>query len=183
MSEDEVTQAKELLAHHSRTQALARATLLTVNWRLFIVWGAISLGSVILAAADKWTWMPWFWLLMPFVSIIVTHKDENFSLRNPRSYWLVGAGIFVGAWGSSLLLSGSIAIVGIWLSMVIGFAGFAVLDNQRLIARALGILLVWGVVVAFLLDGEVLIFGVLMSALGAFLLALGVGLRTVRSDD
>ena len=66
--------------------------------------------------------------------------------------------------------------------MVVGFAGFAVLDNQRLIAKALGMFLAWGMVVAYLLDGEVLIFSVLMSALGAFLLALGVGLRTVRSD-
>lgn len=182
MPDDEVTQAKKFLADHSRVQALARSTLLTVNWRLFIVWGAISLGSVILGAAEKWSWMPWYWLLMPFASFLFTHRDENYNLRNPRNYWLVGAGIFVGAWASSLLLSGSVAIVGIWLSMVIGFAGFAVLDNQRLIAKALGMFLAWGMVVAYLLDGEVLIFSVLMSALGAFLLALGVGLRTVRSD-
>ncbi len=176
----------ERLADVRRIRAATRASVLTAGWVALVVWGLVFLGSVPLAFALDGDLGAYWIVAAPVgavVSFVAGSRQEMQTTESAWPYLVIGAGMFVGAFGAFFLFAGTAAI-GVWgLVLTAGFAAIALLDRQRVVAGAVAAVGVWGLVVWWAVgpgDQDVL-YTAMATALGALLVGVGAALRMVRS--
>lgn len=177
--------AQELLAQVDLVQSQIRWSLLSSNWWLFLLWGAIILGSLIpslfLETDNGWYWIvagPLGALLSFAIGFRMSHEVGTTLSGWP--YVLTGLAIFAGTWGSSLLLTDGAAITGVFVSLALGFSVFAFLDRQYGPISIFGFLIALSFALLTEIDEPLFLYSVNAVAYGMAFVALGLGLRVGR---
>lgn len=179
------TEAEHLLSELGRLRRQTRTSVLTANWWMLLMWGAIFLLSVP-ALVSGIEVLDLYWVVAAPIGgvasfVVGTRLDREVSTGGPAWPYLLTAGcMFVAGFGVWFVLSGATAILVWWLALVSGFGSFAVLDRQRLLVAALACLAVWGVGVYLLLGDERSLYVALASTFGGLLVGSGIGLWMVR---
>lgn len=185
MTEEQLAEAKELLANVSRVKAHARQSMLSGNWSMFILWGVISLLSVapLLAGADD---IGIYWLIAAPIGAAISfwlgarHSEELGVGESVRPYALTALGIFVFAFAGSALIESRWAIVWVFIVVAVGFGVFAILDHQRPVLYLSALMVVAFVVLGVGVEAAEALYLSCALLLGGSYLGLGVGLWMAR---
>lgn len=185
MTEDQLAEAKELLADVTRVKAHARQSLLSANWSMFILWGVISAISVtpLLAGAED---IGIYWLVAAPIGAAISfwlgsrHSADLGLGESALPYALTGIGMFVFAFGGSFVLESRWAIVWVFTVVAVGFGVFAVLDAQRPVLYLVILLVGAFVALGIGIDQEMALYLSCALLLGGSFLGLGVGLWMAR---
>lgn len=176
----------ERLADVRRIRAATRTSVLTAGWAVLIVWGAVFLASVPVAFALDGD-LGWFWgvaaPLAAVLSFVAGSRQEMHTTDSAWPYLVIGAFMFIGAFGAFIVFAGTTAIVVWWVVLTTGFGAIAILDRQRVVAVAVAAVGLWGVVTWAVLGegGEGALYAAVATGLGALLVGVGAALRMVRS--
>ena len=180
-----IAEAAELLAELQRIRHSTRQTVLTNNWSMFLLWGAIFLGSVV-AFATGIDAMAYYWAIVAPLGAVASFslgaRSEQGVSASTKSwpYMVTVVLMFVGTFGSSVVLDGKLGVLVWWLILVAGFTTFALLDGQHQLLAALALLAGWGIGFFALIESEEVLYYVLAGTFGGVLLGAGTGLRMVR---
>lgn len=174
-------QAQEMLAQVELVQSQVRRSLLSSNWWLFILWGAISLGSVypVLFSDD----LGFYWVVAAPLGAIASYAigyRMSHDVGTTLSSWpyvVTGVALFVGTFGSSWVLEGVAAVTGVWVAVGLGFSVFAVLDRQFGAVAVFAVLIGLSFVFAWRLDDVWTVYMLNGMSYGMAFLSLGLGLR------
>lgn len=181
----DVNEAADLLAELQRIRHSTRQSVLTNNWSMFLLWGAIFLGSVV-AIATGIEAMSYYWVVVAplgaLASFSLGASSHQGVSATTKSWPFVVTVIlmFVGTFGSFFVFDGTLAILVWWLVLVAGFSVFALLDGQYQLLAALALLAGWGIGLFALIESEDVLYFVLAGTFGGVLLGAGAGLRMVR---
>ncbi|NND85673.1 MAG: hypothetical protein HKN46_11045 [Acidimicrobiia bacterium] len=178
-------EAEHLLAEMGRLRQQTQKSVLTANWWMLLMWGAIFLLSVpaLVSSSDA---LSMYWVVAgPAGGIasfaVGTRRDREVSTGGSVWPYLVTAVLmFTIGFGVWFVLADAIAILVWWLALVAGFGSFAALDGQRLLVAALAFIAAWGVGMYFMLPDDVTLYVALASTAGSVLVGTGVGLWMVR---
>lgn len=179
------TEVEHLLSELGRIRQQTRKSVLTANWWMFLMWGAIFLGSVP-ALASSSEGLSLYWVVAgPAGGIasfaVGSRQDREVSTGQPVwPYLLTAVFMFTVGFGVWFVLADEIAILVWWLALVAGFGSFAALDGQRLLVAALAFVAAWGVGMYLILPDELSLYVALASTAGSLLIGTGVGLWMVR---
>lgn len=179
------TEAEHLLSELGRLRQQTRTSVLTANWWMLLMWGAIFLLSVpaLLSSSEA---LSFYWIVAGPVGglasfVVGSRIDREVSTGNPIWPYLVTAAfMFTVGFGVWSVLDGAAAILIWWLALVIGFGSFAALDRQRMLVAALAFVAAWGVGMYFILPDEGTLYVALSSTAGSLLVGTGTGLWMVR---
>ena len=180
-----VSEAAELLAELQRIRHATRQSVLTSNWSMFLMWGAIFLGSVV-AIATGIEAMSYYWAVVAPLGALASfslgaNSEQGVSATAKSWPFIVTVVLmFIGTFGSFFVFEGTLAMLVWWLVLVAGFSVFALLDGQYQLLTALALLAAWGIGFFALIESEEVLYFVLAGTFGGVLLGAGAGLRMMR---
>lgn len=178
-------EAEHLLSEMGRLRQQTQNSILTANWWMLLMWGAIFLLSVpaVISGSEA---LSFYWIVAGpaggVASFAVGSRiDREVSTGGAIWPYLLTAifmfGVGFGVW---FVLEDAIAILVWWLALVAGFGSFAALDRQRLLVAALAFIAAWGAGMYFMLESDLALYVALASTAGGLLVGTGVGLWMVR---
>lgn len=176
-----------MLAEVRRTKAVTHTALRTAGWGPLALWGVICLGGSLVAMAPSAVLVAAYWTVAATVGAWYSAATGRRAARTARigppseAPRVIGLLIFVGSFGSWIVLDIRPAALAWWAIATGGMALIALLERQRVLAAALVVIGIWGVVMWFAIDDDMIIV-IMTSALGALLLGAGVALRMARPD-
>ncbi len=183
--EEKASEAEALLAELDRIRVSTRHSMLTANWAMLLMWGAIFLGSVVAFVSANET-LSFYWIVAAPLGAIASFAlgakaDQGASSGHPMwPYVVVVVFMFTGTFGSFFVFEERLAVLVWWLVLVAGFGVIATLDGQRQLLATLALLAGWGVAVYALIDEPGPLYSALAGTFGGVLLGAGAGLRMVR---
>ncbi len=138
--------ALEMLADVETLRDRTSHALNADGWQWMAVWSVVSLGaglSVLVTALEDIASFYWF-VAVP-VSLIATgllerrSKQQRAVRRDPGRYWAIGGAIALVNFGAGAFLESDVLVVVIWVVIGLGFAGFALLDEDLPTAVMFGV--------------------------------------------
>lgn len=177
--------AEELLAQVDLVQSQVRWSLLASNWWFFLLWGAIVLGSVVHTLFLGGDTGP-YWIVAGPLGAIVSFffgLRTGYDVGPVQSAWPyvgIAAAIFAGTWGSSVLLSGTAAITGVFVSLAIGFSLFSLLDRQTGPVTVFVVLIMLAVALSLRVDDAMTLYLMNSIAFGMAFVSMGLSLGVGR---
>ena len=185
MTEEQLAEAKSLLADVTRMQTHARQSIVSANWSMFMLWGGIGILSIapLLAGADD---IGIYWLIAAPIGAAISFwlgakNSSDLGLgESPLPYAITAAGIFVLTFAGSWLLESRWAIAWVFIVVALGFGVFAWLDQQYAAVVFAGVLAAVFLVLGLTLEDSLTLYLSCAMLFGGSYVGLGVGLLMAR---